>query len=125
MTGHEPLNKALVCIVLLAFTLGCTTTRPLTTSSPQALVASVAVGDEVEIERNDGTRVKLDVTEVSIAGIRGGSIFVPYADIQQVSVIHENWIGTGLLVILGVGLLYAMEKNFDCGLFSWDSECVD
>lgn len=125
MTGHDILIKALICTVLLTFTLGCTTTRPLTTTSPQALVDSVAVGDKVEIAKTDGTSLKLKVTEVSKAGIGGSGMFVPYAEIRRVLVSRENWIGTGLLVVLGAGLLYTMEKNFDCGLFPLGSECPD
>jgi hypothetical protein len=125
MAGHEALNKVLICIVLLTFTLGCTTTQSVTATSPQALVDSVAVGDTIEITRKDGTSLDLNVTEVSIAGIQGGGIFVPYADIQKVSISRENWIGTGLLVVLGAGLLYVLEKNLDCGLFPLNGECVE
>ena len=124
MTGYDLLNKAVICIVLLTFTLGCTSTQLLTTTSPQALVNSVSVGDEIEIDRKDGTKLKLEVTEVSQEGIGGGGIFVPYAEMQQVSISHKNMIGTGLLVFLGIGLLYGLEKNFDCGLFYWPGiEC--
>jgi len=125
MTSHEVFNKALICTVLLTFTLGCTTTQTLTTTSPQALVDSVAVGDKVKIAKKDGTRLALKVTEVSTDGISGSGTFIPYADIQQVSADSENRVGTILLVALGVGLLYVMEKNLDCGIFPLGAECPD
>jgi len=124
MARHDSFNKAVICTVLLAFTFGCTTTRPLTTASPQALFNSVAVGDDIEIKRNDGTKLELKVTEVSLEGIGGSAVFVPYTDMQQVSIIRNNKVGTGLLVLFGIGLLYGLEKNFDCGLFYWpNTEC--
>lgn len=52
----------------------------------QALVDLVAVGNKIEIERKDGTSLKLDVTEVTEAGTGSDGIFAPCADIEQVSV---------------------------------------
>lgn len=123
MNRREYFNKSLVCFVLLTLTLGCTTTRPFTASSPQELVDLVAVGDAIEIERKNGTRATLKVTDVSKDGISGDGIFVAYADIKQILVTRENRVGTGLMVILGISVLYALEKNADCGIFTWDSEC--
>jgi hypothetical protein len=128
MTRRETFNKGVVCVVLLAFTFGCTTTRPLTTTSPQALARSIGVGDKIEIKRQDGSRLAFEVTEVSGDGIGGSSAFVPYNDMQKVSKIQINMVGTGLLVLLGVGLLSGLEKNlekYDCGPFYWPSDECD
>lgn len=127
MTRRDAFDKVVVCMVLLAFMFGCTTTRPLTTTSPQELARSVGVGDEIEIMRHDGSRLEFEVTEVSRDGIGGSGVFVPYNEMQQVSRIQENMVGTGLLVIVIVGLLYALAKNLDdCGPFYWPSvECVE
>jgi hypothetical protein len=91
------------------------------------LARSVGVGDEIEIERHDGSKLEFEVTEVSRDGIGGSGVFVPYSEIQQVSRIQENMVGTALLVLVVVGLLYALAKNMDdCGPFYWPSdECVE
>jgi hypothetical protein len=126
MTCHDSFNKVVVCTVLLTFLFGCTTTSPLSTTIPQALARSVGLGDEIEIKQKDGSRLEFEVTEVTQDGIGGHGVFVPYTDMQQVSKIQVNMIGTGLLVLLGVGLIYGLEKNFDCGLFNSNSdECDD
>lgn len=43
-------------------------------------------GDDIAITRNDGTRLKFEVTEVSPEGIGGSELLVPYADIRMLSV---------------------------------------
>jgi len=123
MNGHDSLNKASIYLLLLTFTAGCTTSLPLAPITPEALADLVAVGDTVEVEKKDGDSLTLNVTEVSKEGVRGSGNFVPYTDIQRISLRRENVVGTVSLVVLGVAVLYALEKNFDCGLFSWDSEC--
>ncbi len=127
MISNDSLNKAVLCSVLLTFTLGCTTTRPLAMTSPQALVDLVAVGDTVEVKRKTGDSLEFKVTEVSKEGIRGSGVFVPYSDIQQLAQSRDNHVGTALLVILGVAVLYALEENTACGLFTQktDAECSD
>lgn len=122
-TGNETFKKVIVCTLLLLFAPGCTTTRSLTLSSPQVLIDSVRLDDVVEIRKVDGSSLKFDVTGVSREGIGGAGEFVPYHEIQTISVLRESPVRTGLLVVLGIGVLYAIEKNADCGIFNWDDEC--
>lgn len=95
MTRRDAFDKVVVCMVLLAFMFGCTTTRPLTTASPHELARSVGVGDEIEIIRHDGSKLEFEVTEVLPEGIGGSGVFVPYNDMQQVSRIQIDMVGTG------------------------------
>jgi hypothetical protein len=127
MISNDSFNKSIICVFLLTFTLGCTTIQPLATTSPQALVDLVAVGDTVVVERKNGDSLELTVTEVSKEGVGGSGVFVPYADIQQLSRSRENFVGTALLVILGVTALVALENNSACGLFTRKSsaECSE
>ena len=125
MFKTDLLAPTLACVLLLAGTGGCTTTRPLATTSPEELATSISVEDVVQIERQSGSRLTFAMTEVSEEGVRGSGIFVPYADIGSISVVRESPLRTGLLVGLGVAVIYVLETNADCGIFDWSEDCED
>jgi hypothetical protein len=124
MIQYESFGKIVVCLFLLLFMFACTTTRSLTGTSPETLRHSVKTEDMVEIEKKDGDSLSFEVTDVSKEGIHGSSEFVPYSEIQTISVTRASPGRTGLLVAVSIAVLYALEKNFDCGIFYWpDEEC--
>ena len=126
MIHQGSFSKVFVCLVLLPFLFACTTTRYLTDTSPETLLHSVKIEDIVEIEQKDGGSLSFEVTEVSNEGIHGSGVFVPYSEIQTISVSRESPARTALFVAATIAVLYALEKNMDCGIFySDDEECDD
>ncbi len=86
MTSRLALNKFIIFLVLIAFTAGCTTMRPLPATDAQSLARQIAVGDKIKIMRNDNTDITFKVSADSDEGISGARDFVAYSDIRQVSV---------------------------------------
>lgn len=95
MTNRLAVNKFIIYLVLIAFTAGCTTMRPLPATDAQSLASQIEVGDEIKITRNDNTDVTFKVSAASDEGISGDGVFVPYVDIRQVQVVR---ISTGRTV---------------------------
>ena len=123
MFTSKLLTRAIVCSLLLAIFPGCTTTRSVDLTSPRDMVESIRVEDTVEVERTDGTRLRFDITEISEDGIRGDGVYIPYPDIRDISVVRGSPLRTGLLVGLGLAVLFALEQNADCGILEWDETC--
>ena len=92
MTSRLALNKFIIFLVLIAFTAGCTTMRPLPATDAQSLARQIAVGDKIKIMRNDNTDITFKVSAVSDEGISGARDFVAYSDIRQV---HVSQFSTG------------------------------
>ena len=120
MTSRPAIKKFIVYLVLIAFTAGCTTMRPLPTTRVQSLATQLVVGDEVEIVRNDSTEVTFEVTVVSDEGISGGGVFVAYSDIRQIQVRQHSTAKTVALVVaivLAVGAIAAGSADYglNCG----------
>jgi len=126
MIHHESGSKVFICLVLLPFLFACTTTRSLTDTSPETLLHSVKIEDMVEIEKKDGSSLSFEVTDVSREGIYGNIVFVPYSEIQTISITRDSPARTALFAVVTIGVLYALEKNLDeCGLFYSDDEDCD
>ena len=95
MTSRLALNKFIIFLVLIAFTAGCTTMRPLPAIDAQSLARQISVGDKIKIMRNDNTDITFKVSAVSDEGISGARDFVAYSDIRQV---HVSKFSTGKTV---------------------------
>ena len=100
-------NKFIIYLVLIAFTAGCTTMRPLPTTDAQSLASQIEVGDKIKIMRNDDTDVTFKVSVVSDEGISGDGVFVAYSDIQQVQV-SQTGAGKTVGIVAGIGILVAL-----------------
>ena len=92
MTNRLAVKKFIIYLVLVAFTAGCTTMRPLPATDAQSLANEIEVGDKIKISRNDYTDVTFKVSAVSDEGISGARDFVAYSDIRQV---HVSQFSTG------------------------------
>jgi protein involved in polysaccharide export with SLBB domain len=100
--GNSGLTRSIVCLVLIAFTAGCTTMRPVYGTDATSYATQIEVGDKIEITRNDLTTVQFKVTDISDEGISGDGTFVAYSDIQQVQTVRIKTGATIALVVLGV-----------------------
>ncbi len=98
MTSRLAVNKFIIYLVLIAFTAGCTTMRPLPATDAQSLASQIEVGDKIKIMRNDNTDVTFKVSAVSDEGISGDGVFVAYSDIRQVQVSQASTGGKVSLV---------------------------
>lgn len=114
MTSRNPVNNFIIYLVLIAFTAGCTTMRPLPTTSGQSLSSQIEVGDKITIIRNDLTEVTFKVADVSEEGLSGDGLFVAFSDIQQVQVRQFSTGKTVGLVAAIVGVL-ALGSGVDAG----------
>lgn len=123
MTGCESHKNVIICIVLLTFTLGCASARPISNINPQALQNSISVDDVVEIEELDGTRHKFQVSDVSTDGLYGMERFVPYTEIQTISVYGLSMVRTGLLVAALIAIAVWADKHADCDYNIWEEPC--
>lgn len=120
-SGGETLNsswqKTVVWIVLLAFTTGCTSMRPITATTPATWQEQLSAGDEVHIRRSDGSEVLFTVEELDAEGISGGGFEVAYTDIDELSVRKGSApksaaLGVGILVgVILIGLLLIDEDD--------------
>jgi len=103
MNGNTGLNRFIVCFVLIAFTAGCTTMRPIYGMDEVSYAAQIEVGDKIEITRNDLTTIEFKITDISNDGISGDDTFVAYSDIQTIQTVKSN---TGMILgIVGLGVL--------------------
>ncbi len=117
MTSRLTVNKFIIYLVLIAFTAGCTTMRPLPASDAQSLASQIEVGDKVKIMRNDDTDVTFKVSAVSDEGISGDDVFVAYSDIRWVQVSQTSTGKTVLLVAgIGVVVLAIAVSSYDSGI---------
>ena len=112
MTNRLAVNKFIIYLVLVAFTAGCTTMRPLPATDAQSLANEIEVGDKIKISRNDYTDVTFKVSAVSDEGISGDGVFVAYSDIRQVQVRQSSTGKTvGLVVAVGLAIAIAIGAN--------------
>lgn len=116
MTSRNPVNNFIIYLVLIAFTAGCTTMRPLPTTSGQSLSSQIEVGDKITIIRNDLTEVTFKVADVSEEGLSGDGVFVAFSDIQQVQVRQFSTGRTVAVVAAIVGFLAILASSVDYGL---------
>ena len=120
MTRVLTVNKFVIYLVLIAFTAGCTTMRPLPATDAQSLASQIEVGDKIEIVRNDLTEVSFKVNAVSDEGISGNGVFVAYSDIRQVQVSQfstaKTWsLIAGIVVVVGVIAAAASDPGVSLG----------
>ena len=96
-------TRVVICFVLIAFTAGCTTKRPVNGTDAAFVSAKIEVGDKIEITRKDKSSVKFRVTAISDDGISGKGTFVAFSDIKklQLQVSRKNTAGK---IIAGVAL---------------------
>jgi len=115
--GRGARSRLLACLCLLALVGACATTRPVDVTDAQTLASQVKAGDRVEIETKDGAVQKLELTEVSPAGLRAGTVFVPVNDIAQVQVIEGIHPAMVVFVVLLAGAVVWMLVDSDdvCG----------
>ena len=106
-TGRLMVNKLIINLILIAFTVGCTTMRPLPATDAQSLASQIEVGDKIKIMRNDDSDVTFKVSAVSDEGISGDGVFVAYSVIRQVQV-GQTGTGTTLGLVAGIGILVAI-----------------
>jgi len=102
-------------LTLLAFT-GCTTLQPLADAQPATIRQAIQPGDRVEIERVDGTRLKLtveSVTDDTLHGTAGKKRYQePLASIRTIGVRSMTtgdkvWTGVAVAAALGVAIAVA------------------
>ncbi len=110
-TSRLSVNKLIIYLVLIAFTAGCTTMRPLPANDAQSLAGKIYVGDEVRIIRNDDSVANFKVSAVSDEGISGEGMFVAYSDIRQVQVRQFSTAKTVGLVAAIVVVLGAIAAS--------------
>ena len=116
MTSRLALNKFIIFLVLIAFTAGCTTMRPLPAIDAQSLARQISVGDKIKIMRNDNTDITFKVSAVSDEGISGARDFVAYSDIRQVHVSHFSTGKTvGLAAVFIVVVVAAVGSSLPPG----------
>lgn len=117
MQGRVAFSRSVVCVVALSLVSACSTTRPVAVTDPQSLASQVAVGDTVEVERKDGSRLKFKVREVSPEGLRGADAFVPAGDIRQLRIVEGmHPAGVIFLVLLGAAAAWMIADPDDvCG----------
>ena len=113
MTSRLSVNKFIIYLVLIAFTAGCTTLRPLPETDAESLASQIEVGDKIKIMRNDDTDVTFKVSAVSDEGISGDEVFVEYSDIRQVQVRQLSTLKTVGLIAAIIAVLVAGTKDFD------------
>jgi len=90
LNGNAGFTRFIICFVLIAFTAGCTTMRPVYGTDAASYIAQIEVGDKIELTRNDLTTVEFKITDISSDGISGEGIFVAYPDIQEIQTVHSN-----------------------------------
>lgn len=105
MNGNAGLTRFIVCFVLIAFTAGCTTMRPVYGTDAASYAAQIEVGDKIEITRKDLTTVEFKVTDLSNDGISGEDTFVAYSDIETIQTVHSNARKITGIVLVGVALV--------------------
>ncbi len=114
-------TRVVICFVLIVFTTGCTTMRPLSAIDAQSLARQIDVGDKIKIMRNDGTDITFKVSAVSDEGISGDEVFIAYSDIRQVEVsLHSpvktyGFLAVGALVLLYIFRYEALELAIRSG----------
>jgi hypothetical protein len=120
-------TRFVICVVLLTFASACSTTRPLAATDSKSLASQIAIGDTIELKRNDGSQLKFKVTEVSPDGLRGRNVFVPFTDIGQVQISESmNPAGVVFLVVLGAVTLYMLTGGADCTDNVWSTTpCIE
>ncbi len=110
MTSRLTVNKFIIYLVLIAFTAGCTTLRPLPAIDAQTLASQIEVGDKVKITRNDLTEAAFEVGAITDEGISGDGVFVAYSDIQQVQVRQFSTgktVGLVAAIVVALGIIVA------------------
>ena len=126
MTSRLSVNKFIIYLVLIAFTAGCTTLRPLPESNTQSLASQIEVGDKIKIIRNDLTDVTFEVRANSDEGISGDGVFVAYSDIRQVQVRQSSTGKTvGLVAAIVVVLLVVIGTSNPALAFPDDDDDDD
>ncbi len=125
MTSRLSVNKFIIYLVLIAFTAGCTTLRPLPESNTQSLASQIEVGDKIKIIRNDLTDVTFEVRANSDEGISGDGVFVAYSDIRQVQVRQSITGKTVFLVAAIVVVLLVVIGDSDPALAFPDDDDDD
>jgi len=116
MTSRKTINNFIIYLVLIAFTAGCTTIRPLPTTNGQSLSSQIDVGDKITVIRNDLTEVTFKVADVSEEGLSGDGVFVAFSDIQQVQVRQFSTGRTVAVVAAIVGVLAILASSAGNGL---------
>jgi len=103
--------RIFLCLILLTFTVGCSTFQRLPGTDQATITSQVAVGDSVKITKNDGEEVRFKVSEITDSGIGGEGQFVAYSDIGEIRSAQFSTgatvgisVMTGFILFLIVGL---------------------
>jgi hypothetical protein len=125
MDGCAAFARSVVCLVVLGLVSGCGTTQLVTLTGSRPLESQVAVGDTVEIGRQDGERLRFKVREVSSQGLRGPDVFVPTGDIGSLKIVegvHPAMVAFGVLLI-GAAVWMVADPEDVCG--DWPAKPCD
>ena len=115
MSSRLPNNKLIVYLILISFTVGCTTMQPVPATDTQSLANQLEVGDKIKITLLDNSDVAFKVSAVSAEGISGDGVLVAYSDIQQVQV-REFSTGKTVGLVAGIaGILAIVGTSVDIG----------
>lgn len=119
------MTRTLVLVLtLLPFAGGCTTLQPLPDAQPTTIRQAVEVGDRVELETTDGTRLALkveQVTETGLIGVAGGKRHtVPFAEVRSIdtrvmTTSDKVWTGVGVVAVVGAIIAAASGGGGDGG----------
>ena len=111
---HASICRAIICIILVTFTVACTSMQTIPLTDREALTSLISVGEKVEVTRHDGEVSTFIVDQFSESGIGGDGYFVEYDDIEQIRVARD----TGsiddskmLWIILGIALVIVALGN--------------
>ena len=116
MSSHLPSNKLIVYLILISFTVGCTTMQPVPATGTQSLANQLEVGDKIKITLLDNSDVAFKVSAVSAEGISGDGVLVAYSDIQHVQV-REFSTGKTVSLVAGiVGFLAIVGSSVESDL---------
>jgi len=116
MSSHLPSNKLIVYLILISFTVGCTTMQPVPATGTQSLANQLEVGDKIKITLHDNSDVAFKVSAISAEGISGDGVLVAYSDIQHVQV-REFSTGKTVSLVAGiVGFLAIVGSSVESDL---------
>ena len=112
---HALVCRAIICTILAAFTVACTSMRTIPVTDGETLSSQVSVGEKIEVTRHNGDIVNFTLHEITESGIGGNEYFIRFHDIEQIRVAQSTRSVEDLehveTVVLGVmlgALLFAL-----------------
>jgi hypothetical protein len=119
------IGRLVMVVCLVVAQAGCTTTRAMTSVTPEQAKAELHVGDQVRLTTNTGEQVKLKLTAVTdedLWGItpQGQRASYRFEDLHSVeserfSAARTAGAAVGLVYLLGVLGMLALVKGISSG----------